>query len=153
MKVLSKVFAGLLSLVMISTIALPLLSNRAMAQADTTMEVEEFFVDDIDWDDPELQALEEEYANLLSKTEVDTEVSTGVAIFSCVLMVLGAVTFIIWVYSLIHCKINAPEDKKIMWILIMFFIPVVSIYYFFTKRKEWGKGSKKAEVKEATKAE
>lgn len=56
----------------------------------------------------------------------------------CCLAVLGLGFTVFRIIMLIHAIRYAPDDQKILWILLLLFVPIVDFVYFFTKRKEWG---------------
>ena len=69
--------------------------------------------------------------------------AAGVSVFMlsiwCCSMVFGLLMFAFNIWMLIHAIQKAPEDQKILWILIIFFVPFGSVAYFFMKKKEWDK--------------
>lgn len=70
----------------------------------------------------------------------------SMAILCCVtILVIAGCAFSIWM--LIHAWNHAPEDQKMLWILLMLFVPFMSLVYFFTKKKEWEGGAVKSETK------
>jgi len=81
-----------------------------------------------------------------------TAAATGAGILGamwllwCCLIIFGLLLFAFRIWMLIHALTNAPEDQKVMWALLIFFIPFVDWVYFFTKKKEWG-GKKAAPAK------
>jgi hypothetical protein len=65
-----------------------------------------------------------------------------VALFSGVLgMVFGAAVFIFWLWMLIDCIKNEKDGtQRIIWALIVFFLPCVgSLIYFFVRKMPRGK--------------
>lgn len=60
------------------------------------------------------------------------------AMMCCPWMIaLPLLGFRIWM--LVHVIQNAPEDQKVLWILIVLLVPFGDWVYFFTKKKEWSK--------------
>lgn len=57
----------------------------------------------------------------------------------CCGWLLGLLMLVFNIWMLVHIIQNAPEDKKILWVLLVIFIPFASVFYFFTKKKEWSK--------------
>ena len=53
---------------------------------------------------------------------------------------------------LIHVLKHGPDDQKILWVLLIFFVPFGSLIYFFAKKKEF-EGSGSTETKTETKEE
>lgn len=62
----------------------------------------------------------------------------GIMIFIwCCMILVAIVNVVIMLVSLIHCIQHAPDDQKVLWILLILLVPFGSWIYFFTKRKQW----------------
>lgn len=70
-------------------------------------------------------------------------VGLGLAVmaFWCCTLLISLGYFVFTVVMIIHVFKHAPEDQKILWILLMLIVPVMTIVYFFTKKKEWEGGA------------
>lgn len=72
----------------------------------------------------------------------DDDVAGGVGVVMmivwCCSALFGLANLAIVIWMLVHAIQNAPEDKKVLWILLILFVPFAAWVYFFTKRKEWG---------------
>jgi drug/metabolite transporter (DMT)-like permease len=60
----------------------------------------------------------------------------GLFLTGC-LCIFALAMFAFQIWMLIHAIKNAPEDQKVLWILLILLIPISSVIYFFTKKKEW----------------
>ena len=59
-----------------------------------------------------------------------------IAMWCCgALLGLGMFVFNIWM--LIHVLQHGPDDQKILWLLLILFVPFGSVIYFFAKKKEF----------------
>ena len=58
-------------------------------------------------------------------------------------LALSAAAFVFWLWMLIDClKYETDNTQKIIWALVIFFIPCVgSIVYFFVRKQTRGKSS------------
>jgi hypothetical protein len=73
--------------------------------------------------------------------------------FWCCTILISLGYFVFTIMMVIHASKHAPEDQKILWILLMLFVPVLSLIYFFTKKKEWEGGAVSAPKSETPPAE
>ena len=65
----------------------------------------------------------------------------------CCSTILGLAGLAFSIWMLVHVLKHAPEDQKILWVLLILFVPFMSLVYFFTKKKEWEGGAVKSEPK------
>ena len=86
---------------------------------------------------------------------VDTGAAAGMTAVSwaitCCCSIFGLAMFAFSIWMLVHAIQHAPEDQRILWILIILLVPFGSVIYFFVKKKEFDGGSKSsgpAETKE-----
>jgi hypothetical protein len=72
----------------------------------------------------------------------------GLLICGCVCLLVALILgFRIWM--LVHAIKNAPESEKTLWIILILLVPVGSLIYFFTKKKEWDGGSESLSAEES----
>ncbi|MDD3661606.1 MAG: hypothetical protein PHG63_00930 [Candidatus Dojkabacteria bacterium] len=56
----------------------------------------------------------------------------------CCFALLGVLLLVFRIWMLVHAIQHAPEDQKVLWIVLIVLVPFADWVYFFTKRKEWG---------------
>lgn len=76
---------------------------------------------------------------------VDGSAAAGVTAFSwiiwCCCSLLGLAMFAFNIWMLVHAIQNAADDQKVLWILLILFVPFGSVIYFFAKKKEFEGGA------------
>ena len=55
----------------------------------------------------------------------------------CIFWVLGLLGFLFWLWMLIDALVNEPTtNEKIMWVLVMVFLPLIGSIIYFVVRKQ-----------------
>ena len=78
---------------------------------------------------------------LMGVSVFTTMIFWGIMCFS-MLLSIAMLVFMIWM--LIHAIEHAPGDEKLVWVLIIIFVPFGPLIYFFVKREEFERKAAKS---------